>query len=92
MTTDQRFGSSSGLTSFAEETIASQGYAACFEELELGLHAVAVPVRGHRGQVVAAMSASGPSYRLSRQRVEEIVPAMSAAAADLSSQLGYFAD
>ena len=71
--------------------VAAQGYAACFEELELGLHAVAVPVRGHRGEVVAAMSASGPSYRLSRQRVQEIVPAMTAAAADLSAQLGYFA-
>jgi DNA-binding IclR family transcriptional regulator len=74
------------------EVVAKQGYAACFEELELGLHAVAVPVRGHRGEVVAAMSASGPSYRLSRQRVEEIVPSMVAAAADLSAQLGYFAD
>ncbi|MEU0882746.1 IclR family transcriptional regulator [Lentzea sp. NPDC005914] len=73
------------------EEVAKQGFAACFEELELGLHAVAVPVRGHRGEVVAAMSASGPSYRLSRQRVEEIVPAMVSAAGDLSAQLGYFA-
>ncbi|GGN04508.1 IclR family transcriptional regulator [Lentzea pudingi] len=73
------------------EEVASQGYAACFEELELGLHAVAVPVRGHRGEVVAAMSASGPSYRLSRERVGQIVPTMSTAAADLSAQLGYFA-
>jgi DNA-binding IclR family transcriptional regulator len=73
------------------ETVAVQGYAACYEELELGLHAVAVPVRGHRGEVVAAMSASGPSYRLSRQRVAEIVPTMTEAAADLSAQLGYFA-
>ncbi|RDI22970.1 IclR family transcriptional regulator [Lentzea flaviverrucosa] len=73
------------------EEVAEQGYAACFEELELGLHAVAVPVRGHRGEVVAAMSASGPSYRLSRERVRQIVPTMSTAAADLSSQLGYFA-
>ncbi|MDX8149579.1 IclR family transcriptional regulator [Lentzea sp. BCCO 10_0061] len=73
------------------KAIAAQGFAACFEELELGLHAVAVPVRGHRGEVVAAMSASGPSYRLSRQRVEEIVPTMTSAAAELSAQLGYFA-
>jgi IclR family acetate operon transcriptional repressor len=73
------------------EAVAAQGFAACFEELELGLHAAAVPVRGHRGEVVAAMSASGPSYRLSRERVEQIVPAMLAAAADLSAQLGYFA-
>ncbi|KOV83428.1 IclR family transcriptional regulator [Nocardia sp. NRRL S-836] len=73
-------------------TVAVQGYAACFEELELGLHAVAVPIRGHRGEVVAAMSASGPSYRLTRTRVAAIVPSMSGAAADLSAQLGYFAD
>ncbi|WP_330277892.1 IclR family transcriptional regulator [Lentzea sp. NBC_00516] len=73
------------------EEVASQGYAACFEELELGLHAVAVPVRGHRGEVVAAMSASGPSYRLSRERVDQIVTTMSSAAAGLSAQLGYFA-
>jgi DNA-binding IclR family transcriptional regulator len=73
------------------DVVAAQGFAACFEELELGLHAVAVPVRGHRGEVVAAMSASGPSYRLSRERVEQIVPVMSSAAADLSAQLGYFA-
>jgi DNA-binding IclR family transcriptional regulator len=73
------------------EVVAEQGYAACYEELELGLHAVAVPVRGHRGEVVAAMSASGPSYRLSRERVEQIVPAMVSAAEDLSAQLGYFA-
>ncbi|MFD9704270.1 IclR family transcriptional regulator [Lentzea sp. NPDC059081] len=73
------------------DVVSSQGYAACFEELELGLHAVAVPVRGHRGEVVAAMSASGPSYRLSRERVLEIVPAMTSAAGELSAQLGYFA-
>ncbi|MET9627012.1 IclR family transcriptional regulator [Lentzea sp. NPDC006480] len=73
------------------DVVVAQGYAACFEELELGLHAVAVPVRGHRGEVVAAMSASGPSYRLSRERVEQIVPAMVSAAGDLSAQLGYFA-
>ncbi len=74
------------------EKVATQGFAACFEELELGLHAVAVPVRGHRGEVVAAMSASGPSYRLSRERVDQIVPVMCSAAAGLSSQLGYFSD
>jgi IclR family transcriptional regulator, acetate operon repressor len=73
------------------DAVAVDGFAACFEELELGLHAVAVPIRGHRGEVVAAMSASGPSYRLSAERVRSIVPSMSSAAADLSSHLGYFA-
>jgi DNA-binding IclR family transcriptional regulator len=74
------------------DLIAVEGYAACFEELELGLHAVAVPIRGQRGEVIAAMSASGPSYRLSRQRVRQIVAPMTAAASELSAQLGYFAN
>lgn len=74
------------------ERVAEDGYAACFEELELGMHAVAVPVRGPGGDVVAAMSASGPSYRLSKQRVRQIVRPLTEASADLSAQLGYFAE
>ncbi|QRP47276.1 IclR family transcriptional regulator [Amycolatopsis sp. FDAARGOS 1241] len=72
------------------ERVAEDGYAACFEELELGMHAVAVPIRGPGGEVVAAMSASGPSYRLSKQRIKQIVRPMTDAATELSAQLGYF--
>ncbi|QWF82242.1 IclR family transcriptional regulator [Amycolatopsis sp. CA-230715] len=74
------------------ERIVTDGYAACFEEFELGMHAVAVPIFGPGGEVVAAISASGPSYRLSRQRVRQIVRPMAEAAAELSSQLGYFTE
>ncbi|WP_414943935.1 IclR family transcriptional regulator [Amycolatopsis sp. cmx-11-32] len=74
------------------ERVTEDGYAACFEELELGMHAVAVPVLGPGGDVVAAMSASGPSYRLSKQRVRQIVRLLTEASADLSAQLGYFAE
>jgi DNA-binding IclR family transcriptional regulator len=74
------------------ERVAEDGYAACFEELELGMHAVAVPVYGPGGEVVAAMSASGPSYRLSKQRVRQIVRPLTEASADLSAQLGYFTE
>jgi DNA-binding IclR family transcriptional regulator len=65
------------------------GFATSFEQLEMGLHAVAVPVFDPRGEVIAAISASGPSYRLSRRRAEEIVPDLAAASAELSAQLGY---
>ncbi|MFD5096765.1 IclR family transcriptional regulator [Amycolatopsis thailandensis] len=74
------------------ERVAEDGYAACFEELELGMHAVAVPVHGPGGDVVAAMSASGPSYRLSKQRVRQMVRPLAEAATDLSAQLGYFTE
>jgi DNA-binding IclR family transcriptional regulator len=74
------------------ERVLEDGFAACYEELELGMHAVAVPIHGPGGDVVAAMSASGPSYRLSKQRVKQIVRPMTKAADDLSAQLGYFRD
>ncbi|OLT40096.1 IclR family transcriptional regulator [Saccharomonospora sp. CUA-673] len=70
--------------------IAEDGYAACFEEFELGLHAVSVPIYGDEGSVIAAMSASGPSYRLSRQRIRQIIGPMRDAAMELSAQLGHF--
>jgi DNA-binding IclR family transcriptional regulator len=65
------------------------GYAVTFEELEVGLHAVAVPVFGPNGEVAAAISASGPSYRMPRRRVKEVVAELTTAANDLSGQLGY---
>lgn len=74
------------------DRIVEDGYAACFEEFELGLHAVAVPIFGSGGEVIAAMSASGPSYRLSRQRIRQLVNPMAEAAAELSGHLGHFPD
>lgn len=69
--------------------VAEDGYAASFEELEPGLHAVAVPVHGPKNDVVAALSASGPSYRLSPKRVKQIANELREAGQELSSQLGY---
>ncbi|WP_199432468.1 IclR family transcriptional regulator [Qaidamihabitans albus] len=72
------------------DRIVEDGYAACFEEFEIGMHAVAVPIFGTGYEIIAAMSASGPSYRLSRQRIRQLVQPMSEAAAELSGQLGHF--
>jgi IclR family transcriptional regulator, acetate operon repressor len=44
--------------------IRRRGYALTREELEIGLDAVAVPVHGPDGSVVAALGVSGPSTRL----------------------------
>ncbi|MGI8307402.1 IclR family transcriptional regulator [Saccharopolyspora sp. ASAGF58] len=73
------------------ELIARDGYATSYEELELGLNAAAVAVYNHEGDVIAALSASGPSYRFSRKRMREVVGAMRIAAKELSSQLGFLA-
>ncbi|NYH78160.1 DNA-binding IclR family transcriptional regulator [Actinopolyspora biskrensis] len=71
------------------QSIVRDGFATSYEELELGLNAAAVAVYNHDGGVIAALSASGPSYRFSRRRMRELVDAMTVAAKELSAQLGY---
>lgn len=44
--------------------IRKRGWATTVDELEVGLSGVAVPVRGQRDQVVAALGVSGPTPRL----------------------------
>jgi DNA-binding IclR family transcriptional regulator len=46
------------------EVVRRRGYASTREELEIGLDAVAAPVRGSDGEVVAALGVSGPSGRM----------------------------
>jgi IclR family acetate operon transcriptional repressor len=68
------------------------GYAATYEELEIGLNAVAVPVFGAGGGApAAAISASGPTFRLPRRRIREIVGELADAAKELSARLGHLA-
>ncbi|HCA85793.1 MAG TPA: IclR family transcriptional regulator [Streptomyces sp.] len=69
--------------------IAEQGYAVVTEEMEVGLSAVAAPVRAHDGQVVGAVSVSGPVYRMDGERLAELAKSATAAAAELSARMGY---
>ena len=46
------------------EEVRVRGYATIQDELEEGLNAVAAPVRQSSGDVVAALSVSGPSFRV----------------------------
>ena len=71
------------------QEILDQGYATTEGEYEDGLNAVAVPVRDARGMVVAALSASGPSYRLTADRMEEQASLMKDAGERISQRLGY---
>src|SRR5436190_230784 len=48
-----------------------RGYAVTIDELEVGLTAVAAPVRGLDGEVVAAIGVSGPTARLA-DRVDQV--------------------
>jgi len=64
------------------------GYGITVEELEIGLNAVAAPIRTLGGEVIAAVSVSGPSYRLSEERIHEAAAPVMAAAAEISQRLG----
>ncbi|NJP89855.1 IclR family transcriptional regulator [Nonomuraea sp. FMUSA5-5] len=72
------------------DEIRERGWAATVEELEVGLNAVAAPIRGADGSVVAAVSASGPSYRLTPDRLAEVGAALVAGAREISQRIGYY--
>lgn len=67
----------------------AQGFAIVAEELELGLNAVAAPVRAHDGRVIGALSVSGPAYRLERDRLPELAARTVVAADQLSRRMGH---
>ncbi len=72
------------------EEIAPRGYAIDDEEYEQEIRCVAVPVRDYTQAVVGALSVSGPSFRMTTDRIEiEIAPLMLTVAAELSATLGY---
>ena len=92
------------LPSFTSETITSrddllrelaqirqQGHARAWGEHEGLVNAVAVPVRGRTGEVVAAMSISGPSSRIDESVAAEMIEALKGSSADISRRLGYAA-
>jgi IclR family transcriptional regulator, acetate operon repressor len=71
------------------EAIRDQGYATIVDELELGLSAVAAPVRDRGGTVIAALTASGASLRLAPQRLRLLGRVALEQAHALSNRLGH---
>nr|WP_205808159.1 IclR family transcriptional regulator [Micromonospora sp. HNM0581] len=69
--------------------VRQQGWALNDQESEQGLRVVAAPVRDRRGRVTAAISVSGPIFRLDGPRVTELATAARRTADDLSRQLGH---
>lgn len=69
------------------EAARESGVAKTYEELEMGLDAIAAPIFGPNGEMVAALDVSGPSHRLrGRPELERMTRE---GAADLSRRLGY---
>jgi DNA-binding IclR family transcriptional regulator len=72
------------------KTVAEQGYAIDDEEMDLGVRCIAAPIRDYTRRIVGALSISGPSMRLSNERItNELIPLVLSSAEELSSRLGY---
>lgn len=70
------------------ERVAAQGYAVDAEERNPGITCYGAPIRDRTGAVVAAISASGTSFRMREHGAERIITAVTAAAREASRRLG----
>ena len=68
------------------------GYSLDDEEMEEGVRCVAVAIFDRRRQVVGAISVSGPTTRVTPERVDRLAPLVVSLADELSHQLGYESD
>ncbi|QEW03085.1 IclR family transcriptional regulator [Microbacterium lushaniae] len=68
--------------------IRGRGFALDDEESEIGLRCVGVAARDRSGRAAFALSVSGPSYRMTDDRIPRIAEALGAAAAQLESAWG----
>jgi DNA-binding IclR family transcriptional regulator len=74
---------------FELEQVRALGFASTLEELEVGLNAVAAPVRDAGGGVIAAVSVAGPAYRVRPSEISELARATVATAGQISRRMGY---
>ena len=82
------------ITSLAElkaelAKIRTRGYAIDDEEIEDGVRCVGCAVQGPSGEPFAALSISGPTFRVTQEKVAALAHPVIAAAKELSAQLGF---
>ncbi|MGH2529518.1 MAG: IclR family transcriptional regulator [Actinomycetota bacterium] len=68
--------------------IRRRGWASSFEETNLGVWGLAVPILNNHGWVIAGVGLAGPSARLPRARVAEYLPRLRAGATEIAKALG----
>jgi len=70
--------------------VRARDWACCTEELEVGLNSVAAPIFGGDGEMIASVSVSGPSYRLTVEDFPSVAERLLAGADEISVRLGFF--
>lgn len=69
--------------------IRKKGYAVDNEENEPGIRCVAAPIRDHSGKVIASMSISGPSMRITDEKIPLFAQKAIETCRQISRNLGY---
>ncbi|MBI3980123.1 MAG: IclR family transcriptional regulator [Chloroflexi bacterium] len=90
------------LTRYTERTITSpaellreiavvraQGYGVARDEFEEDLSAISAPIFDYAGNLAALVGISGPSYRMSADRIDAFARLLTEASQEISARLGY---
>ena len=67
--------------------IRDQGYAISDGEVDTGVRGIAAPILQADGRVTAGLSVAGPAFRLTSERLPDVIAAVRAAAAKISDRL-----
>ncbi|KAB2338938.1 IclR family transcriptional regulator [Cytobacillus depressus] len=70
--------------------VRKNGFALDLEENEKGITCIAAPIFDHVGKVVAAISISGPTMRMTMDRLNSLQSRMIQVGKQISERLGYF--
>ncbi|WP_206439831.1 IclR family transcriptional regulator [Streptomyces scabichelini] len=71
------------------EAVRERGYATTSEEHEIGLAAIAAPIHSLNGQVIAAVTLSGPTFRINEDTIPGLAEQVMKAGAKISWRRGY---
>lgn len=69
--------------------IKQMGYGICDEEMELGVRAIAVPIKNRFGQISASLTVIGIKYNESKEDQLHIIEDLKRTASQISKTLGY---
>jgi len=69
--------------------VRENGFAFDLEENEYGITCIAAPIFDHKGNVIAAVSISGPSIRMNEARLKQLQPRIITLGNEISARLGF---
>ena len=71
------------------DTVRRRGWALDDEESEIGHRCLGAPIYDYRGDIIAAISASGPTSVFTEDRIESVASYLTEQAMEISRTMGY---